>query len=148
VKLYAFRHPEHAAQVEVAVGIGQAEGVLGGQREALRGIVVGDIAVAGHRRQPLACVPLVDVRPARERGARQRACLGEDAKEAEAITGHSERPHINGDPVTGALCREVMRLLHIECRYACHLCAPSVYGGCVHILRSSPFPMPAQARSS
>jgi hypothetical protein len=61
-----WRHAEQACEVDGTVMVRQAKGMLGWKAEALADVVVGDIAVAGHRREPLPGVALLDSRLLRE----------------------------------------------------------------------------------
>ncbi|MFN8514131.1 MAG: hypothetical protein U0841_16405 [Chloroflexia bacterium] len=114
IGVVGLEHREGAGEIEGAVGVGQDEGVLRRQAELLRAVVVGEIAVAGHRAEPFARVALGDAGAGGERGAGGRAALDEVLPQAEAIGHGAERAHLGGGDVAQDLERERAGLLHVE----------------------------------
>src|SRR5262249_10252146 len=87
--------------------------LLGRHAEALGRVLVADVAVAGHRREPLASVALVDPGPGRQLLARDRPDPGQRPEEAEPVRDRAERPHVLRGQVSDGFGCELLDLLPV-----------------------------------
>jgi hypothetical protein len=93
------RQLERAREVGGALLLGERQGLLGREAEALGRGVVGDVSAGGHRRQPLADVPLGRVRAVGELGGGDRLAVRHRPEQAEALAERDQREADRGAEV-------------------------------------------------
>ena len=107
-------HREDGAEIHGALWLGQYERVLARQLELRGRGFVGQVAVAGHRREPLACVALVNTRLHGKLAGGNWTRFCQRREQAESIADRRQCAHLLRGQVAEYFEGESLDDLHVQ----------------------------------